>query len=191
MITTKRNKQHGSKSTNYNPRTWPFEPAEESTFFPRDPLYWVMEAKNVNSSYIFDLWSHVIAKRGNRSQEIAGRWQNKSVCQRNMSPGCCVQSFEQENIVWWNTLLSWKTFTINIKFCNSSNLLFFYKLLIGRKTNFFVMYCYFRVIRLKKIFDQLTFRHGQQCSDPRSTTLNKTFRVWFCYFLRPQVKILL
>ena len=38
MITTKRNKQHGSKSTNYNPRTRPFEPAEESTCFPRDPL---------------------------------------------------------------------------------------------------------------------------------------------------------
>ena len=148
MITTKRNKQHGSKSTNYNPRTWPFEPAEESTFFPRDPLYWVMEAKNVNSSYIFDLWSHVIAKRGNRSQEIAGRWQNNSLCQRNMSSGCCVQSFEQKNIVCWNTLLSWKTFAINIKFCASSNLLFFYKLLIGRKTNFFGMYCYFPVIRL-------------------------------------------
>ena len=33
----------------------------------------MMEAKNINGSYIFDLWSHVIAKRGNRSEKIAGR----------------------------------------------------------------------------------------------------------------------
>ena len=32
-----------------------------------------MEAKNVNGSYIFDLRSHVIAKRDIRSLEIAGR----------------------------------------------------------------------------------------------------------------------
>ena len=34
-------------------------------------------------------------------------------CQRNMSPGCCTQSFEKENIVWWNILVSWKTFAVN------------------------------------------------------------------------------
>ena len=31
------------------------------------------EAKKVNSSYISDQLLHVIAKRGNRSEEIAGR----------------------------------------------------------------------------------------------------------------------
>ena len=35
------------------------------------------------------------------------------MCQRNMSPWCCMQSFELENIVWCNILLSWKTFVIN------------------------------------------------------------------------------
>ena len=30
------------------------------------------ETKNVNDSYIFDLRSHVIAKRGSSSEEIAG-----------------------------------------------------------------------------------------------------------------------
>ena len=29
--------------------------------------------ENINDSYIFDLLSHVIAKRGNSSEEIAGR----------------------------------------------------------------------------------------------------------------------
>ena len=43
------------------------------------------EAKNVNGSYIFDLRSHVTAKRGNRSEEIAGRGQKNSLCQRNVS----------------------------------------------------------------------------------------------------------
>lgn len=70
----KLNKQHGSKPTNYNLQTWPFEPVEESTHFPRGLLEWVVEAKNVIGSYIFDLQSHVIAKRGNCSKEIAGIW---------------------------------------------------------------------------------------------------------------------
>ena len=45
------------------------------------------EAKNGNFSYIFDLRLHVIAKSGNGSQEIAGRLQNNSLCQTNMSLG--------------------------------------------------------------------------------------------------------
>ena len=31
--------------------------------------------------------SHVIAKNGNVSEEIADTWQNNSFCQTNMSPG--------------------------------------------------------------------------------------------------------
>ena len=50
--------------------------------------------KNVNGSYVIDLQSHVIAKCSNRSKEITGRLQNNSLRQRNISPGCCVQSFE-------------------------------------------------------------------------------------------------
>ena len=39
-----------------------------------------MEAKNANGSYIFRLPSPDIAKRGNRSEEIAGRRQKNSLC---------------------------------------------------------------------------------------------------------------
>ena len=95
IITTKQNQQHGSKSTNKNNlQTWSFEPTEESTCFLRGPLEWVTDAKNVNNSYLFYLWFQVVAKCGNRSKEIARRWQNNSLCQRNRSPGCCTQSFE-------------------------------------------------------------------------------------------------
>ena len=98
-----------------NLKTWPFEPTKESTCFPRGSLEWVIETKNVNGSYIFDLCF-----------EIACRWQNNSLCQRNMCPGYCMQSFIQKNIMWWNILLSGKMFTLkNVKFCASSNLLFF------------------------------------------------------------------
>ena len=45
------------------------------------------EAKDVNGSYISDLRSHVIAKRGNKNEESAGR---------NRSPGCCIQSFNRK-----------------------------------------------------------------------------------------------
>ena len=72
ILTTKRNTQHGSKSTNYNIQTRPFEPAEESTCFLRGPLEWVME------SYIFDLSSHVIVKRGNITKEITVN--DKKIC---------------------------------------------------------------------------------------------------------------
>ena len=48
------------------------------------------EAKNVNGNYSSDLQLHVIAKRGNKSKEIAGR---------NRSPGYCMQSFKWKNVV--------------------------------------------------------------------------------------------
>ena len=81
---TKETIKHGSKSAN-NLQTRPFEPSEERMCFPRGLLEWVTEAKNVNNSYIFDLWLHVTAKRGNRSEEIPGRSHNNSLCQRNVS----------------------------------------------------------------------------------------------------------
>ena len=54
-------------------------------------------------------------------------------CQRNISPGCCIAN---RKTLWWNILFSWETFAINIKFCASINLLFFYELLIGRRPTF-------------------------------------------------------
>ena len=54
------------------------------------------KAKNFNDSYIFDLRSHVIAKRGNRSEEIAG--QNNSSCQRNVSKLNVFRGGDEENI---------------------------------------------------------------------------------------------
>ena len=48
----------------------------------------------MTDSYIFDLRSHVTAKHGNSSEEIVGRGKNISLSQRNMSPGCCMQSVE-------------------------------------------------------------------------------------------------
>ena len=35
-------------------------------------LYICIDAKHVNGSYIFDLWSHIIVKCSNRSEEVAG-----------------------------------------------------------------------------------------------------------------------
>ena len=78
ILTTKQNKQHGSKSTNYNIQTRPFEPAEESTRFPTGPLERGMETKNVQESYIFYLSSHVIVKRCNITKEITGN--DKKIC---------------------------------------------------------------------------------------------------------------
>ena len=75
----KQNKQHGLKSTNYNLQRWPFEPPEESLCFLRGLLEWMTEATKINGSYIFILKSHVIAKHGNCSKEIAGRWKNNSL----------------------------------------------------------------------------------------------------------------
>ena len=44
-----------------------------------------MGVKNFNDSCTFDLQSHVIAKPRNNSEEISGRLQNNSLCQRNIS----------------------------------------------------------------------------------------------------------
>ena len=78
------NQQHGWKPANYNLQMSPFEPTEESLCFLRGLLEWMTEPKNVNVSYIFVLRSHVIAKGGKGSEEIAGRWQIQA--QANISP---------------------------------------------------------------------------------------------------------
>ena len=46
------------------------------------------QTKNVNIiKFLF--WGHdVIAKQGNGSKEIAGRWEKNGFCQTNMSPEC-------------------------------------------------------------------------------------------------------
>ena len=75
IITTKHNKQHGSKSTNYNLQTWPFELAEKKPMFPERSVRVSTEGQNENIRHIFDLREHVIAKCSNASKEIAGRWQ--------------------------------------------------------------------------------------------------------------------
>ena len=46
--------------------------------FSRGPLEWVTETKNAQESYIFDLSSHVIVKRGNITKEITGN--DKKMC---------------------------------------------------------------------------------------------------------------
>ena len=121
----KQNKQHGSKSINCNLQTWPFEPTEQSMCFPRGPLEWVMEAKNINDIYILYLRSHVSKKQGNRSKENAGRWQNKkySLCQRNV-PWVLYTKFRRTSGVSKHFAFLIIMFAINIKFCVSSNLLF-------------------------------------------------------------------
>ena len=73
IITTKQNKQHGSKSTNYNLQMSPFEPAEKKPMFPERPVRVSTEGENENIRHIFYLREHVIAKCGNGSKEIAGR----------------------------------------------------------------------------------------------------------------------
>ena len=41
-------KHFGSKSTNHNPRTWPFEPSEVNLCFLRRPLRWLTAANQRN-----------------------------------------------------------------------------------------------------------------------------------------------
>ena len=58
-----------------------FKPTEESLCFLRGPLECMTEAKSINVSYIIDLKEQVIAKSGNCSEEIAGRWTTACVKQ--------------------------------------------------------------------------------------------------------------
>ena len=55
-----------------------------------------MEATKINSSYIFALKLHVIAKHGNCSKKIAGKWKNNGlgvVINFQMEKHCLVKHF--------------------------------------------------------------------------------------------------
>ena len=71
-------------------------------------------AKNVNISYIFDLRSHVIAKRRNVSEEIAGR--NKYVFWAYVKFRLSIQSNEKfcclENVCY-----QYLNFVLRVLFC--------------------------------------------------------------------------
>ena len=125
IITTKQNKQHGSKSTNYNLQTWPFEPAEKKPMFPE-------RSGNENIRHIFDLREHVTAKCGNGSKEIAGRWQNNSLCQIYVSQALLKCKVSYRKILFGRTLYFLEKRLLSLfKFCALSKLLFSYELLIG------------------------------------------------------------
>ena len=104
-------------------------------------------AKNVNISYIFDLKSHVIAKRRNVSEEIAGR--NKYVFWAYVKCRLLIQSNEKfyflENVCYQY-----------FKFCTSSTVLFSYELLIGPQATF--LECI--VIFLQSEWSTLPLWHG-------------------------------
>ena len=70
----KQNKQHGSKSTNYNlNRRDLLNRLEKSLCFTERSVRVSTEGENENIRHIFDLRVHVIAKCGNGRKEIAGR----------------------------------------------------------------------------------------------------------------------
>jgi len=62
-----RNKQNGSKSTNHDRKTWPFDPAEVSFCFPRGPLRWLTAAKNVNRWLRFEFQSSHVIENSNKA----------------------------------------------------------------------------------------------------------------------------
>ena len=129
---------------------WPFEPAEESLCFLRGPLELMTEAKNINISYIFDVKSRVIAKCGNCSKEIAGRLKNNSLWQTNVSRVLYKVS-NRKKLSGETFCLLEKRLLSAFKRCASSNLLYFYKLLIGPQWTFsecIVITCIIPVIRL-------------------------------------------
>ena len=92
-----------------------FEPTDESLCFLRGALEWMTEAKSINVSYIIDLKEHVIAKRGNCSEEIAGRWKIKAwVKQISLQDVICKLKFRVEKHCLVKHLAFLKTFAINI-----------------------------------------------------------------------------
>ena len=135
IITRKQNKQHGSKSTNYNLQTWPFELAEKKPMFPERSVRVSTEGQNENIRHIFDLREHVIAKCSNASNEIAGRWQiNVQLVSDICLPGIIKMFF----VVLYRKILSGETLCFlekrllsSFKFCAMSKLLFSFELLIG------------------------------------------------------------
>ena len=132
IITTKPNKQHGSKSTNYNLQTWSFEPAGKKPMFPERSVRVSTEGENENIRHIFDLRVHVFAKCGNGRKEIAGRWQNNSLCQSYVSRALLKCKVSYRKILSGETLCFLEKRLLSLfKFCAFSKLLFSYELLIG------------------------------------------------------------
>ena len=58
----RKEKQNGSKSSNHDRQTWPFDLAEVSFRFPSGPLRWLTVAKNVNRWLRFEFQSLLILK---------------------------------------------------------------------------------------------------------------------------------
>ena len=56
----------------------------KTSMFPEKSVRVLTEAKNVDVDHIFDLRSHVVPW-DNGSEEIAGWWQNNSLCETNVS----------------------------------------------------------------------------------------------------------
>ena len=121
-----------------------FEPAEESECFLRGPLECVTEAKNLRVNYIFDLRSHVISKCGNGSEEIAGRWQNNSLCQTDVRVLHVKFWIEKHCLVKHFCFLEKRLLSI-FKFCASRNFFFFMSCWLAHNQpsrNVLLFWCY-------------------------------------------------
>ena len=144
IISTKRNKQHGSKSTNHNHQTWPLEPNEESPSFLRGPLKCVREAKNVNICYNFDLSrmsfqsAATVAKKSLAGDKI-------TACVKQICLLGVICKVSNRKTLSGKTLCFLKKCLLSIfQFCASRNL----RAADWPTANFRGMYCYFPVIRL-------------------------------------------
>ena len=114
----------------------------------------VVEAKNINNRYIFDLQWHVIAMHGNSSKEIASRCrQNNSFCQKKVSPGLLYAKFYTGK----HCLV--KHFAIKIKFCALRINLLFLWAADWPSSNLLGMYCLYFPVNL---IDQLCLKLGAQ-----------------------------
>ena len=118
------NQQHGRKSINNNIQRWPFEPAEENRMFPEKfVIYFGLDVACLLQN------AAMVAKKLLVDDKITACF--KQTC-------CYMLSSEEKNIIWWNILLSLKRLLSIFKFRASSNLLFFYELLIGPQPTFLV-----------------------------------------------------
>ena len=111
---------------------WSFEPAGKKPMFPERPVRMSTEGENENIRHTFDLRVHVFAKCGNGSKEIAGRWQNNSLCQTYVSRALLKCKVSYRKILSGETLCFLEKRLLSLfKFCAFSKLLFSYELLIG------------------------------------------------------------
>ena len=111
---------------------WPFEPAGKKPMFPERSVRVSTEGENENIRHIFDLRVHVFAKCGNGRKEIAGRWQNNSLCQSYVSRALLKCKVSYRKILSGETLCFLEKRLLSLfKFCTMSKLLFSCDLLIG------------------------------------------------------------